>query len=454
MTTDEDRPWLAPLAGWTARLDGGALAARTRERVAFSLIDWAGAAIAGGRHRLAAPYRAAMEAGAGGNGPEARAMTAAALSHLDEIDDGHRAAMMHPGITVWPVVLALAADRPLSLGDVAAAVTAGYEAGVRVGALLGPEHYGVHHTTATAGSFGAAAAAARAMGLGEAATLSAFGHAGTQAAGLWQFAEEGLSDAKAFHAATAARNGLTAAHLARAGIPGARHILEGKKGALRAWWLDRTARSLAPLPQGLAVETATIKAWPVCGQMHPTLDAVAALARDGALMADDIAEIAVETYAAQVEIADRRAPQTVEEAKFSTAFCVAALIVAGGLDIATLTPALLAREDIAALAGRIRLVEVDAFTRAFPNERPTRIAVRFRDGSTREHERRFRKGDPEDPWTWDELVARFHATAAHLREHRRRDLVGWARALADGSADAPFDPAPVLRAYEAQPEPE
>lgn len=444
--TKDPGPWLAPLAGWAAGLDAAALTPKTREAVAFSLIDWSGALLSGARHRLAAPYREAFRAMAGGESLVAGVMTHAALSHLDEIDDGHRAAMMHPGITVWPVVLGLANAREMSREDVVAAVVAGYEAGVRVGALLGPEHYGVHHTTATAGGFGAAAAAARALGLGPEETLSAFGHAGTQAAGLWQFAAEGMADAKAFHPAMAARNGLTAALLARAGLPGTRHILEGPKGLLRAWHLARTPDALGPLPHGLAVETATIKAWPVCGQMHPTLDATAVLAAGEDITEDVVAEIVVETYAAQLDVADRRAPETIEDAKFSTAFCVAALLIEGRLDAATLTPELLQRRDIAALAARIRLVEVDEFTRAFPNARPTRLVVTLRDGTAREETRRFRKGDPEDPWTWDELVARFHATAAHLPADERAGLVAWCRAMADGPLEERFDPAPLLAA--------
>jgi 2-methylcitrate dehydratase PrpD len=80
-----------------------------------------------------------------------------------------------------PVALALAETLDLSAADLRAAIVAGYEVGLRVGALLGKAHYAVCHVTATAGCFAAAAAASRALGLAAEATLHAFGHAGTQA---------------------------------------------------------------------------------------------------------------------------------------------------------------------------------------------------------------------------------------------------------------------------------
>lgn len=68
-----------------------------------------------------------------------------------------------------------------------AAVVAGYEVGGRVGESVIPESYFFWHTTGTAGTLGAAASAAKVLGLDAAATLQCLGSAGTQAAGLWEF---------------------------------------------------------------------------------------------------------------------------------------------------------------------------------------------------------------------------------------------------------------------------
>lgn len=66
-------------------------------------------------------------------------------------------------------------------------LTAGYEVGIRVGEFLGRSHYKIFHTTGTAGTLASAAAVGRLLGLSPAAMLDAFGSAGTQAAGLWEF---------------------------------------------------------------------------------------------------------------------------------------------------------------------------------------------------------------------------------------------------------------------------
>jgi 2-methylcitrate dehydratase PrpD len=82
-------------------------------------------------------------------GPVEAAAANAAISHFWEFDDSHRSAMMHPGITVLPAVLALAQARPeTTVADLRAAVVAGYEAGLRMGAHLGKAHSATNHTTA------------------------------------------------------------------------------------------------------------------------------------------------------------------------------------------------------------------------------------------------------------------------------------------------------------------
>ena len=63
----------------------------------------------------------------------------------------------------------------------------------------------------------AAAATGRLLGLDAATMLHAFGSAGTQAAGLWEFLRD-AADSKQLHTAKAAADGLQSAWLARAGF--------------------------------------------------------------------------------------------------------------------------------------------------------------------------------------------------------------------------------------------
>jgi 2-methylcitrate dehydratase PrpD len=85
-----------------------------------------------------------------------------------------------------------------------AASVAGYEVGIRVGEFLGRSHYKIFHTTGTAGTVAAAAAAGHLLRLTPEQMLHAFGSAGTQAAGLWEFLRD-AADSKQLHTAHAAQ---------------------------------------------------------------------------------------------------------------------------------------------------------------------------------------------------------------------------------------------------------
>jgi 2-methylcitrate dehydratase PrpD len=100
---------------------------------------------------------------------------------------------------------------------------------VRLAAAINPAHYTLWHT-GTVGAFGAAAAAARVLGLSAEQTAGALGLAGTQAAGLWEV----LPDAPQTrtHPAKAAHSGLLAL-LAQRGISGPASIFEGQQGFRR-----------------------------------------------------------------------------------------------------------------------------------------------------------------------------------------------------------------------------
>ncbi len=412
---------LAPLADWVAAYDGAALDSETRERLFASVFDYGCALWSGTGHGLYGPYLAALAgvpgesgrcsvAGDGRGFPlvHAAAMNAA-IAHFWEVDDADRVSTSHPGITVISAVLALAQAFPAIARDrLAGAVVTGYEAIMRIGAYLGAAHYATCHTTGTAGTFGAAAAASHALGLDGAATLSAFGHAGTQAAGLWQILDDGATDAKAFHGAIAVRNGLAAALLARAGIAGAAHILEGRRGMLKAWNLPAgDPARLAPGARAM-IHDVTIKGWPVCGQMHSALDCAVDLVAAHAPDPDEIASVRLLVPQACLNIAGIDNPQTVSKAKFSTSFCIAAVLAGSPPDFVGLGPELLADDRVHSLARRVAVTADPAFDARFPKERPARLQITLRDGQVLAQERSFRRGDPEAPWSEQGLVARAH----------------------------------------------
>ena len=99
-----------------------------------------------------------------------------ALARLSEIDDIHLGAMVTPGAIVVPSALTIAASLPdVGADDVAAAIVAGYEAMIRLGAAIdGPSvlYRGIWPTYFAA-PFGVAAVAARLLRLDDTQTANA-----------------------------------------------------------------------------------------------------------------------------------------------------------------------------------------------------------------------------------------------------------------------------------------
>ena len=205
------------------------------------MLDWFGSALAGKGMRpvqTIESFAAAMGPSEGpsevlvsrrSTSPLFAAMVNAASSHVAEQDDVHNGSVFHPAAVVFPPVLAVAQAIGASGQELTAASVVGYEVGIRIGEFLGQPHYKVFHTTGTAGSLAAAAAVGRLLGLDPDKMLNAFGSAGTQAAGLWEFLRD-AADSKPLHTAHAAATGLSSAYLARDGFTGAKQILTGAAG--------------------------------------------------------------------------------------------------------------------------------------------------------------------------------------------------------------------------------
>src|SRR5207244_3651779 len=185
-------------------------------RQTLQTVDKAGECrVWGTNERLSAPHAALA------NGTQVQSF---------ELDDVHRAGVLHVGAVVLPALVAIAELRPeLSGREFLAAAAAGYEVGPRVGLCMGPEHIGQGwHSGATVGVFSAAAGAAAGLRLSVDQTVHALGIAGTQAAGL--MAAQYGAMVKRMHAGRAAQSGLYGALLAEAGFTGIVDVFESPYG--------------------------------------------------------------------------------------------------------------------------------------------------------------------------------------------------------------------------------
>ncbi|RMH41832.1 MAG: MmgE/PrpD family protein, partial [Alphaproteobacteria bacterium] len=158
----------------------------------------------------------------------AAALANGATSHALDYDDTHFHHVGHLSVVVIPAALAMAEARHATGRALLDSLVVGFEVACRVGGWLGRPHYDAgFHQTATAGCFGATAAACRLLGLDTRQTCHALGLASTRAAGLRsQFGTMG----KPLNAGFAASNAVECAGLAARGILSTPEGLEGPQG--------------------------------------------------------------------------------------------------------------------------------------------------------------------------------------------------------------------------------
>ncbi len=403
------------LAQFAANLTLAATPAPVLRRAEDLLLDWLACALAGkGARPVETIVRFAERMGpAEGpceilvhrtrSSPLMAAMANAAASHFVEQDDVHNGAVFHPAAVVFPPALAVAQALGTSGAELLVAAVAGYEVGIRAGEFLGRSHYKIFHTTGTAGTLAAAAAVGRLLRLTPEQMLHAFGSAGTQSAGLWEFLRE-AADSKQLHTAHAAGAGLTAAYLAQEGFTGAARIFDGAKGLAAGMSSDADPSRLTDrLGARWALAETSFKFHSCCRHTHPAADALQQVLRAHRLATQDVKRVTARVHQAAIDVLGPVTdPQTVHQSKFSMGTVLGMIAVHGRAGLAEFDahyrdPAVAAFRDKVAMAFD---PEVEA---AYPARWIGRVEVETHDGRRLEGRVDEPKGDPGNTLSRAEL---------------------------------------------------
>jgi len=321
------------LASFASSLQAKDIPAPVMSRAEDFLVDWFGSAVAGkGSRPVEIITQFAQNMGGFDNhpgpseilvtrkssSPFLAAMANAAASHVAEQDDVHNGSVFHPATVVFPPALACAQAIGASGEDLLVAAVAGYEVGIRVGEFLGRSHYKVFHTTGTAGTIAAAATVGRLLNLNPNQMLHAFGSAGTQSAGLWEFLRD-AADSKQLHTAHAASTGLMSAYIAQSGFTGAQHILEGKQGLAAGMSSDANPSKLVDqLGTRWALAETSFKYHASCRHTHPAADALLQVMLAHKLKPSDITRVETLVHQGAIDVLGPVTnPSTVHQSKFS-----------------------------------------------------------------------------------------------------------------------------------------
>jgi 2-methylcitrate dehydratase PrpD len=247
-------------------------------------------------------------------------------AHALDFDDCNNTMGGHPSAPVLPALFAIADTLRVSGRDFLTAYVAGFETETQLARAVNFHHYEKGwHPTATLGTFGAAAAAARLLRLSPQTTAVALALAGSLASGIK--ANFGTM-AKPLHIGHAARNGLMAALLAQEGFTASFDMFEHRQGFLMVFNgeghfdADAVLRDWAT-PLDIVKPGIAIKQYPCCGSTHPAIDAMISLVTEHSLTPDQVERVEAWTHPRRLAHTNRPDPNSPLDAKFSVQYCLA-----------------------------------------------------------------------------------------------------------------------------------
>lgn len=382
------------------------------------LLDYLGVAIAGSQtesgkiaREFAKLQGAASEAtliGGRGRVPMAAASFANAIScHSIELDDIDVLALFHFSPPIFSSALAVAEAGGATGKDLVTALAAGCEVMERVSTAANNDlRNRAFHTTPTCGVYGATVAAGKLMRLTPAKLTSALGLAGAQASGLMEM--YGPSMQKRFNPGPAARNGVTAAFMAKLGFTGADTIFEGERGFLFAFAGRKDGAALVRdlgAPYELRIE---FKPYSCARPIHNAIDCALEIRRKHAPAVGEIRSIVVRRHPDWARYHQNTAPRTYHEAQVSLPYSVAIALVEGNALLGQYTDRKLGNAEVRRLMNITRIETDDGLPRGVS----CHTTITMASGEAYVSQVDYPKGSIENPMSDDELRAKFESLAA------------------------------------------
>ena len=126
--------------------------------------------------------------------------------------------------------------------------------------------------------------------------LNSIGNAGSQAAGLWEFAAD-KAMTKYLHCGKAAYNGLLSSLMAKKGFTGATRILEGDRGFFKAYSEEQDfENSFKDMGKFFRINETVYKPYASCRHTHGPINGILEIMKSNDLSYQDVEKVDVETY--------------------------------------------------------------------------------------------------------------------------------------------------------------
>ena len=341
--------------------------------------------------------------------------------HADDYDDTQLAVakdrvyglLTHPTAPALPAVLALAERDNRSGLELLTAYQIAVEVETKLAEAINPRHYADgFHSTATFGAIGAAAGAARLLGLDRAQTAQALSLGASQAAGL---RENFGTMTKPFHPGRAAESGIVAAELIKLGWTAAPDALEANRGFLKAaggGYDPQAIHGRLGKPWTFAMPGVSIKPYPSGSLTHPGMGVMLELILKHDIKPAQVIKVRVGTNRHMPNTLIHRRPKNELQAKFSMEFCMAVLLLKRKAGLAQFTDAVVNRADVQRMIGNIDFGVHPEAEAAGYEKMTTIIDIELADGRRISGRADFGKGSPVNPMSDGEVADKFRECAA------------------------------------------
>jgi 2-methylcitrate dehydratase PrpD len=320
-----------------------------------------------------------------------------------ELDEGNQFGRGHPGIHVIPAALAVSEENGFSGRDFLTALVLGYEIGTRIG--IACKLRMSMHPHGTWGTVGAAVAVGKLMGCNESMMKQIVNVSSSLSLATSRKTMLEGGTVRNVYSGVSNSMGILAHDLVQSGFTGEADGLRTVFGSVVSDTFNPEAM-VEDLGTRYEIARNYFKRHACCRYNHGTLDALEEIVAKRALKPEEIARVDVETYSLAAQLCDQN-PQNMLAGKFSIPFAVATAIVHGSTGVESFRPQVIHDRAVKDLARRVYVTEDPKLTAKMPKFRPSKVKVQLKDGSALDAEALMNKGDTEDPYSREELQAKY-----------------------------------------------
>jgi 2-methylcitrate dehydratase PrpD len=340
-----------------------------------------------------------------------------------EMDEGHQFARGHPGMHIFPALLAATESTPESVSgkDFLTAFIIGYDIAARIG--LATSLNANMHPHGTWGVVGAAAALGALNRLNEVqlAELLNIASSLTLATSRKTMLEGGT--VRNAYTGVANQMSHTAHQLLMAGFTGEQDGIGSVFGGVVSSGFDVEA-SLESIGTRFEVDRNYFKLHACCRYNHAALDALWILIDKHPELQypKQIDRIHVESYFLAAELDDQK-PRNMLAARFSIPFAIATTLINRSSKVHSFTGNALTDPATLALAAKTSISENSFMSAQLPDLRPAEVSITMKNGHNFKAGVKTNRGDWQDPYNNAQLKEKYMSLTARRWSHKTSDTV-------------------------------